>query len=152
MPNAQPPIYPHGDKVGVVEVFKPSLTATPFPQAMIDAALMAVGTAPAPLSPSPKSPDYAVPVVARALAPQRNGIASDVEAKAILEYLRRLGRIQIGPVQVNRIGRGGYARQAYIVVGPIPATVTGSIPPTSAVPTANRGSQIAPNRKQSGKP
>ncbi|MBZ9706962.1 AAA family ATPase [Mesorhizobium sp. ESP7-2] len=152
VPNAQPPIYPHGDKVGVVEVFKPSLTATPFPQAMIDAALVAVGTAPTPLSPSPKSGDYAVPVIARALAPQRNGIASDIEAKAILDYLHRVGRIQIGPVQVNRTGRGGYTRQAYIVVGPVASTVTGSTPPTSAAPTANRSSQIAPNRKQSGKP
>ncbi|ESW73490.1 hypothetical protein X771_02245 [Mesorhizobium sp. LSJC277A00] len=152
MPNAQPPIYPHGDKVGVVELFKPSLTATPFPQAMIAAALVAVGTAPTPLSPSPKSAEYAVPVIARALAPQRNGIASDIEAKAILDHLHRMGRIQIGPVQVSRTGRGGYTRQAYIIVGPVPPTVTGSTPPTSAVPTAHHGSQSAPNQKQSGKP
>lgn len=152
MPNAQPPIYPHGDKVGVVELFRPSLTASPFPQAMIDAALVAVGTAPTPLSPSPKSADYAVSVIARALAPQRNGIASDIEAKAILDYLHRVGRVQIGPIQVNRTGRGGYTRQAYTVVGPIPPTVTASTPPAAAVPTANRSSPIAPNRKQSGKP
>ena len=134
IPNAEPPTYPAGDAVAVVEVFQQSASATPFPRVMLDAALAAIASAPSALSPSPKSTDYAVPVVAHALAPHRGGRISDNEAKSIIDYLVRTGRIVLSPISVKRHGRGSYPRQGYTVVGPVPHPTSSS---TGTTPVAS---------------
>ena len=128
MPNAAPPIYPNGDAVGVVEVFKPSGTTSPFSQAMLDAVVNVIRAASPSLSPSAKSTEYAVPKVAQAISPFRGGRASDGEAKAILDYLTRTSRVVITKTKVERSGRGAYERQSYAVVGQSDA------PPVSGSP------------------
>jgi hypothetical protein len=130
MPNAQPPIYPYGDRVGVVEPFVPNPLAPVFPQPVISAALTAIANANPPLSPSGRGTG-AVPVIAAAIAPHRGGTVSDTEAKAVLDYLKRIGKVVIQPVQVPRQGRGAYTRNGLTVVGP-------------AVPPAPAASQVTP--------
>ena len=79
MPNAQPPIYPNGDRVGVVERFIPNPSAPVFPQPVISAALAAIANANPPLSPSGrKAGTSAVQVIAAAIAPHRGGKVSEV--------------------------------------------------------------------------
>lgn len=124
--NAEPPVYPNGDAVGVVEVFKPSPAGAAFEQVILAAAVAAIGGATSPLSPSAKSAEYAVPVVAQAIAPHRNGRVSDSEAKSIIDYLVRMGRIALTAIAVKRQGRGNYTRQGYIVVSPLPTSTTPS--------------------------
>jgi hypothetical protein len=51
VPNAEPPVYPNGDRVAVVETFKPSPQAAAFPAPMIQAALSTISNANPPLSP-----------------------------------------------------------------------------------------------------
>lgn len=114
--NAEPPTYEKGDAVGVVEKFKPALNATPFPDAMLAAAINVVASASSPLSPSTKSHDCAFPKVAAALAPYRNGCATDAEAKAVIDYLVRVGRVALVDVEVHRPGRSSYSRKGYKVV------------------------------------
>ena len=115
MPNAAPPVYPNGDAVGVVEEFKPSVAAIPFPQEMLDAVIKLIGSASPALSPSLKSSESAVPKVAAAIGEFRGGCARDSEAKAVLDYLTRSGRVVISITKVNRPGRGPYERQCYAV-------------------------------------
>jgi hypothetical protein len=114
--NPEPPTYENGDAVGVVEKFTPALNATPFPQAMLDAAIKVLASASPPLSPSTKSHDCAFPKVAEALAPYRAGCAKDAEAKAVIDYLIRLGRIVLVDVEVHRKGRSNYPRKGYKVL------------------------------------
>lgn len=115
--NSEPPIYENGDAVGVVEKFTPVQDATPFPEAMLSAAVNVVANAAVPLSPSPKSHDCAFPRVAEALAPYRSGAATDAEAKAVIDYLVRIGRVVLVDVEVPRPGRSSYSRKGYKVVG-----------------------------------
>lgn len=126
MANAEPPVYRRGDEVGVVECFLPALNATPFPQAMLTAVIAVIAGASPPLSPAAKSSEYAIPSIAAALAPHRNGACSDKEAKAVLDYLVQTGRIAVTDIKVPRAGRGGYERKAYVAV---------SIPPVHAAPS-----------------
>ncbi|MGK2922455.1 MAG: hypothetical protein ACSLE4_06655 [Methyloceanibacter sp.] len=46
MRNAEPPIYPNGDKVGVAEVFQPGVSRQAFPPDMVRDALMTIDGAP----------------------------------------------------------------------------------------------------------
>jgi hypothetical protein len=123
MANAEPPVYSRGDEVGVVECFQPSVNPTPFPQAMLTAVLDVIAAASPPLSPAAKSSEYAIPSIAAALAPHRSGACSDKEAKAVLDYLVRTGRVAVTDIQVPRAGRGGYSRKAYVAVS-IPSVHT----------------------------
>ena len=128
MPNAEPPVYPHGDCVAVVERFIPNLTNPAFPALVITAALQAIRIANPLLSPHSRvAGTGAVPVIAAAIAPHRGGHASNVEAKAVLEYLMRSGQVASQPVQVSRPGRGPYTRNGLIVI-PVQATTTGVTP------------------------
>jgi hypothetical protein len=105
MGNAEPPIYPNGDKVGVVEVFKPGTCGPSFSPAMIRDALRAIDRATTPLSPSKRATArYAVPVITQAIVPHRGGRASDVEAAAVLDHLIRTGLIKVDKVKVSRTG------------------------------------------------
>jgi hypothetical protein len=118
MPNAEPPIYPNGDRVAAVEVFKPNPSAAAFPAPMISAALSAIASANPPLSPFGRAAGTAAaPAIAAAIAPYRGGHATDAEAKALLDYLIRTGRAATQSVSVPRQGRGPYARNGLVVVG-----------------------------------
>jgi hypothetical protein len=116
--NAEPPIYPHGDEVAVVETFTPNPAAAAYPAAMIQDVLTAIGQSNPPPSPFGRTPGTgAIPVVSAAMAPHRNGFASDAEAKSLVEYLIRHGQVVIGTVKVPRVGRGAYERQGLMVAG-----------------------------------
>jgi hypothetical protein len=118
MLNAEPPIYPHGDSVAVVERFVPNPTSAIFPAPVIAAALQAIGSANPPLSPSGRAAGTgAVTVVGAAIAPHLVGQPSNANAKAVLDYLMRTGRVMVKPVQVPRPGRGPYTRNGLVLVG-----------------------------------
>jgi hypothetical protein len=119
--NAQPPIYPQGDHVGVVEPFTPNPRASVLPPAALNAALNAIKNAQPPLSPSSRSPDYAVPAIQAAIAPHMSGgAASTAEGKAALDELMRAGRVVTRQVKVPRPGNGHYRRDGLEVVGANP--------------------------------
>jgi hypothetical protein len=119
--NARPPRYPKGDSVGVVEPFVPNPHASVLPAAALNAALTAIKNAQPPLSPSSRSPDYAVPTIQVAIAPYMSGgAASTAEAKAALNELTRAGRVVTREVKVPRPGNGYYRRDGLEVVGANP--------------------------------
>jgi hypothetical protein len=119
--NAQPPIYPQGDQVGVVEPFTPNPHASVLPAAALTAALNAIKNAQPPLSPTSRSPDYAVPAIQAVIAPHMNGgAATAAEAKAALDELVRTGRVRSKKVKVVRPGNGHYWRDGLEVVGANP--------------------------------
>jgi hypothetical protein len=128
MLNAEPPVYPHGDSVAAVERFIPNPMSAVFPAPVIAAALEAIGIANPPLSPHSRvAGTSAAAVISAAIAPHRGGHASNVEAKAVLDYLLRSGQVALQPVQVPRPGRGPYTRNGLIVI-PMQATTTGVTP------------------------
>ncbi|MBB4362195.1 hypothetical protein GGD65_003220 [Bradyrhizobium sp. CIR18] len=118
MLNAEPPIYPHGDSVAVVEKFIPNPTSAVFPAPVIAAALQAIGKASPPLSPFGRaSGTSAAAVISAAIAPHLLGHASNANAKAVLDYLIRSGQVTVQPVLVPRPGRGPYTRNGLVLVG-----------------------------------
>lgn len=132
LPNAEPPIYPKGDRVGVVEHFVPNTSNAVFAAPVINAALAAISNANPPLSPSGRAAGTsAVSVIAAAIAPHRGGKTIDVEAKAVMDYLIRSGRVTITSVKVPRPGRGPYTRNGLVVVGSSapPGAATSQPPP-----------------------
>jgi AAA domain len=103
--NQEPPIYVTGDKVAVVEVFRPGSSGPVFPPLLIRDALVAVDLASPPLSPSKQSRDrYAAPVIAEAVAHHRGGRKSDAEGKAVLDHLISSGLVHVQPVKMTRPG------------------------------------------------
>jgi AAA domain len=104
--NARPPIYPEGDKVGVVERFVPAASgAALFPETLLRSALQAIQDADPPLSPSARSTTrYAVPVIAKAIAPHRGGRVSETEAKAVMGHLID---VSLASVEQRKISRDG---------------------------------------------
>ena len=116
--NAQPPIYPNGDSVGVIETFTPSLASTAYPQPILAAVVATIAAAIPPLAPSGRYSGLAA--IAAAIAPHRNGQASDAEAKAIIDYLIRQGTLAITDVLVPRPGHGTYTRKGLCVAGSLP--------------------------------
>jgi hypothetical protein len=132
LPNAEPPIYPKGDRIGVVECFVPNTSGAVFPPAVINAALAAISGANPPLSPTGRvAGTSAMPTIAAAIAPHRGGNATDVEAKAVIDYLMRCGSVTVTSVKVPRPGRGPYIRKGLAVVGSgaLGGTVTSQPPP-----------------------
>jgi hypothetical protein len=118
LPNAEPPIYPKGDRIGVVECFVPNTSVAVFPPAVINAALAAISSANPPLSPTGRAAGTsAMRAIAAAIAPHRGGNATDVEAKAVIDYLIRSGSVAITSVKVPRPGRGPYTRNGLVVAG-----------------------------------
>lgn len=118
MLNAEPPIYPHGDSVAVVEKFIPNPTSAVFPAPVIAAAMQAIGTANPPLSPFGRAAGTsAAAAISAAIAPHLVGKASNANAKAVLDYLIRTGQVTAQPVQVPRLGRGPYTRNGLVLVG-----------------------------------
>jgi AAA domain len=105
MPNQQPPVYPNGDKVAVVEVFRPGVSALAYPPQLIQAALLVLDGANPPLSPSKRATGrYAAPFIAQAIAPHRGGQGSDTEAAAVLDHVIRSGLVVVQSVKIARPG------------------------------------------------
>ena len=115
--NAQPPVYPNGDKVAAVEQYKPGAAAPAFNGQVASAALTAIGRAVPPLSPSSRGGNDPVPVILAAIAPHFGGKVSPADAKAVLQHLLNTGQIYSGPYNQPRQGRGAYIRQALYVAG-----------------------------------
>jgi len=116
MQNAQPPVYPTGDRVGVVEEFKPGASGPTFPPALIHDALRAIAGAAVPLTPSKNSRTrFAGPVIAQAIAPHRGGRASDTEAVAVLDHLMRTGLIKVDKVKLVRGGSRSDEREGLVL-------------------------------------
>jgi hypothetical protein len=103
--NARPPVYPSGDKIGVVEPFQPGTSGPAYGAALIAAGLKALDSAAPRLSPSKRSAGrYAGHAIATAIAPYRGGKPSDVEAEAVLEHLKRTGLVVVQRVKIPRAG------------------------------------------------
>ena len=114
--NSQPPIYPYGDRVGVVEAFTPLAHAS-FSQSILDAAIAAIAVAKPPLSPSPRNFESTCQAVAQAMATASGHVHSAAEAAAVLEQLRRTGKVAVQTVKVSRPGRKStYPREGFVAV------------------------------------
>jgi AAA domain len=114
--NQQPPVYLTGDRVAIVEEFHPGSSGPAFPSTLIRDALAAVDSANPPLSPSKRSPErYAVPVIARAIAPHRGGQARDAEAKSVLNHLIQSGLVHVEDVKLSRSGGRSDTRQGLVL-------------------------------------
>ena len=110
------PIYPNGDKVGVVEVFQPGACGPRFSPEMIRDAVRAIDSAPTPPSPSKRATGrYAGPLIAQAIAPHRGGRVSDIEAEAVLDHLIRGGLVVVQQVKLARSGGRSDVRSALVV-------------------------------------
>jgi AAA domain/Primase C terminal 2 (PriCT-2) len=117
MPNAEPPIYMDGDKVAVVEPFKPGASGPAFPHTLVRDALRAVDAASPPLTPSKRSRErYAAPVIAHAIKGHRSGQASEVDGKAVLDHLMSTGLVVVTQVKVPRDdGKGADTRKGLVL-------------------------------------
>ena len=88
-----------------------------FPAPVIAAALQSIRNAIPPLSPFGRaSGTTSVAVIAAAIAPHLGGKATNAEAKAVLEYLMRTGKVAAQQVQVPRPGHGPYIRNGLVVI------------------------------------
>jgi hypothetical protein len=143
--NQQPPIYPYGDKVAVVETYQPG-TGPGYALVIIQDALKAIDSANPPLSPSKNATGrYAVPVIAAAIALHRGGKWSDVEAEGVLGHITRSGLASVQKVKVPRPGGRADERNGLVVTPegkaamqqPGTAGVASTSPPQS--PQSSRG-------------
>ncbi|CAO4157148.1 AAA family ATPase [Methylorubrum extorquens] len=92
--NAKPPIYPEGDCIGVVEVYRPEAAGPAFPPGMVRDALHAIGGAQPPLNPTPQARKHrACPAVAQAIAHHRGGQTDEIGAASLLAYLDFAGLV-----------------------------------------------------------
>ena len=133
--NPQPPIYPTGDRVAVVEEFHPGSSGPAFPSQLIRDALTAVDRAAPPLSPSKNSRErYAAPVIADAIASHRGGRASEVEGKSVLDHLVHTGLVAVEQVKLSRSGGRSDERKGLVLTPAGKATlqeVAEAVSPTS---------------------
>jgi len=114
--NAQPPVYPKGDDVAVVEPFQPGTSAPKFPPDIIRDALLAVDAADPLLSPSKNSRSrYAAPAIAVAIAPHRGGRQDEIEGKAVLDHLLDTALVKVDEVTVPRPGGRSDKRQGLVL-------------------------------------
>jgi hypothetical protein len=114
--NQQPPIYPSGDRVAVIEPFHPGTSTPRFPPAMIRDALLAIDRADPPLSPSRSSRDrYAAPVIAAAIAPHRGGRQDEIEGKAVFDHLTETALIEVAEIKVSRPGSRSDNRKGLVL-------------------------------------
>jgi AAA domain/Primase C terminal 2 (PriCT-2) len=114
--NAQPPVYPNGDRVAVVEPFHPGASAPKFPPDMIRDALLAVDAADPLLSPSKNSRNrYAAPAIAAAIAPHRGGSRSEIEGQAVIDHLLETALVKVDEVIVARPGSRSDKRKGLVL-------------------------------------
>src|SRR5215207_3850303 len=115
MSNAEPPVYPQGDRVAVVEEFKPRVASCAFSAQLIRDALQEVESATPPLSPSPRAgARYAVPALVRAIDPHRGGRATEAEGKAVLDHIMQAGLVMTTPVKLPRSGSRSDVRDGLV--------------------------------------
>ena len=132
MQNAEPPVYPVGDQVGVVEVFRPGASGPTFPPGLIRDALRVIDDSNPPLSPSKRAGHrWAGPSVATAIAVHRGGQASEAEGVAVLEYLKRSGLIAVEPFKLQRPGGRSDTRDGLVLspAGQVALQTGGQMPP-----------------------
>jgi hypothetical protein len=150
MQNAQLPVYPTGDRVGVVEEFKPGASGPTFPPVLIRDALRAIAGAAVPLTPSKNSRTrFAGPAIAQAIAPHRSGRASDTEAVAVLDHLMRTGLVKVDKVKLARTGSRSDERDGLVLTSageralqaPDKATPGGPPPQTPQPPATSTRDQ-----------
>jgi hypothetical protein len=116
IPNQQPPTYPEGDGVAVVEIFHPNSSAPIFDPQLVSDAVAAVAAANPPLSPSKNSKGrYAAPFIAQAIAPHRGGRADEMEGASVLDYLLRSGLIRVDDVKLSRAGSRSDTRKGLVL-------------------------------------
>jgi len=114
--NQELPLYVTGDKVAVVEEFHPSSSEATFPPELIRAALRALDSADPPLSPSKSaSTRYAVPEIAKAIAPHRGGRADEMGAKNVLDHLIRCNLVRVENVKLSRAGSRADTRKGLVL-------------------------------------
>ncbi len=98
--------YPAGDRVQVVERFRPGSSASRISADLINGALRAIQDATPPLSDKKQARDrWAVPVIAAAVEPLQVGKYSEADAQAILSHLQASGLVDVCDVVLER-GRG----------------------------------------------
>ncbi len=137
--NAQPPIYPNGDKVGVVEVFHPGTSGPRFSPEIVRDALQAINGATIPLSPSKRAAGrYAVPTIVQAIAPHRGGQVSEIEAEAVLDHLVRSALVRVDKVKLARPGGRSDERDGLVL------TQAGKDAARGAPATSNQHSPRSP--------
>jgi hypothetical protein len=140
--NPEPPAYPNGDSVGVVKRFTPAASgAALFPVELLRSALQAIQDAEPPLTPSAQSRTrYAVPVIAKAIAPHRGGNASEPEAKAVLGHLIDVGLASVEERKIDREGGRSDMRKGLFPTaagaGLLRETITPQTPQSPAVASA----------------
>jgi hypothetical protein len=119
MMNADPPVYPHGDQVAVVEQFFANASTAPlFSKPVLDAAEQAIGAAQPPFAIRKQHGTYDyVPGIAAAVQPILGRAVSDDECTAVVRRLMKLGRVAIAPAWVPKSGHGGYLRNSLVLVG-----------------------------------
>jgi hypothetical protein len=118
--NAEPPIYPEGDEVGVVQRYTPAPGARAVPKALIDAVLQAVRSADPPLSPTRRSHGAAAATtISRIISTHRGTSASEGEAQSLIDHLIAIGLLRAVKRKIGRKGRGGYERLCLEVVEPV---------------------------------
>ena len=146
LPNANPPLYPNGDKVGVVVPFRSGVSGPTYPPIMIKDALRVLDAANPPLSPSKRATGrYAGDAIAQSVAHPRGGKVSDVEAEALLDHIIRSGLAAVQRVKIARAGGRADERNGLVVTAqgkavmqqPDPVGTTSSKSPHS--PQSSRG-------------
>ena len=158
--NQQPPIYPTGDRVAVVEIFRLGSSGPAFPLPLIRDALTAVDRAAPPLSPSKNSRDrYAAPVIADAIASHRGGRALEIEGKSVLDHLDHTGLVAVELVKISRSGGRSDERNGLVLTpagkSALQEVVEAASPPspqspqTPAEPTAENAGTAGGDPKRS---
>lgn len=114
--NQQPPVYPHGERVAVIEEFQPGSSGATFPLGLIRDALLALDAADPPLSSSPQARTrYAVPIMAQAIAPHRGGRADETEGKNVLDHLLSSDLVRVEDVKLSRAGGRSDTRNGLVL-------------------------------------
>lgn len=114
--NQEPPVYPTGDRVAVIEQFHPGSSGPVFPAQLIRDALRAIDVADPPLSSSKQaSTRYAVPAIAQAIAPHRGGRANDIEGKNVLDHLLRSDLVRVEDVKLSRAAGRSDTRKGLVL-------------------------------------
>lgn len=134
MNNAKPPVYPEGDQVGVVEVYRPQVGGPAFPHDMVRDALLAISGAQPPLNPTPQAQkNRAVPVIAQAIVPHRSGRVDEVGAGSLLSHLDTTGLVTTAEIVEAGQKSRSFKRKALVVTDAGNALLATSAPAGDAV-------------------
>ena len=114
--NQQLPLYPQGDQVAVIEEFHPGSSGPAYPLPLIRDALLALDAAEPPLSSSPQARTrYAIPAIARAIAPHRGGRADETEGKNVLGHLVSSDLVRVEDVKLARTAGRSDTRKGLVL-------------------------------------